>query len=141
MDGGSMFCFRQQHFRRGRGDLNRIVSQASLAALLMRGGMIVTEIEGFNCKQPCTENWNQGPKGYRPPSCRGLSLLLLHRVFFVQKIRALEFNKIFIAFGAAVRSLNFDEHSCYSDVSMVLRVDSGSNKLDFSQKDWGGKAQ
>lgn len=47
-------------------------------------------------------------------------------------MRAQEFNKNFIAFGAAVRSLNFDEHSCYSDVSMVLGVDSGSNRQDFS---------
>lgn len=47
-------------------------------------------------------------------------------------MRALEFNKIFIAFGAAARSLNFDEHSSDSDVSMVLGVDSGSNRLGSS---------
>lgn len=52
----------------------------------------------------------------------------------------MEFNKIFIAFGTAVRNLNFDEHSCCSDVSMVLGADSGSNKLDFPYKDWRTKA-
>lgn len=73
----------------------------------------------------------KSPKGSGPCRAQGCLRPLL-QLSFVWKIRALEFNKNFIAFGAAVRSLNFDERSCYSDVSMVLGVDSGSNRRDFS---------
>lgn len=58
----------------------------------------------------------------------------------MEKIRALEFNKIFVAFGADVRSLNFDERSHYSNVSMVLGGGSGSSSLDFSSKERGRRA-
>lgn len=114
-DGGSLL---EVLFGRDRADLNRHERQ--------RGGSwdwgVCLEIAG---------NGKQGPKGSGPCRAQGCLWPLL-QLGFVRKMRAQEFNKNFIAFGAAVRSLNFDERSCYSDVSMVLGVDSGSNRRDFS---------
>lgn len=115
VDGGSLV---EVLFGRGRRDLNRHEKQ--------RGGNwdwgVCLEIAG---------NGKQGPKGSGSCHAQGCLRPLL-QLGFVRKMRAQEFNKNFIAFGAAVRSLNFDERSCYSDVSMVLGVDSGSNRQDFS---------